>query len=276
MRTSRAYYRVGLSGTPEDRSDRRTLLIHGALGKIVYSIPAQLLVEKGIISQPHIRMVKFDDPTAVDPPNVMCWLCRGTTRVQDPILGSEECSKCRGKGEIPPHPSKRYRALVAESAARNELVMRLIQIAAKPCMVFVEWRNHGLTLLEDCRRSGFSVEFAEGSKRVAQRKAIERRLRDGDLEVCISTRVFQEGIDVPNVASVVRAAAMKTGIAALQQLGRGSRVTVEKTEFEVWDIFDRYPDQLVRQARARKKAYEKHGYAVDVVRQSDVFALEPA
>ncbi len=55
-----AYYRIGMSGTPLARGDRRSLFAVAATGSIIHKVETQLLIDRGFISRPHIRMVRCE------------------------------------------------------------------------------------------------------------------------------------------------------------------------------------------------------------------------
>ena len=97
------------------------------------------------------------------------------------------------------------------------------------------------------------------------------KLKAGVLDVCVSSAVFQDGVNVPNLASVVVATGYKSTIATLQRLGRGSRVTEDKTTFEVWDIADEGAFGS-KHTEARHKAYTREGYDVTFVAQGGLKA----
>lgn len=218
-RTKNAYWRVGLSGTPLARGDRRSVLAIGAIGKIIHRVRADALVEAGILARPKIKMV--------------------------PV--SQESDKPTYQGV--------YGELVVRSPKRNRAVVAAVRAAEKPCMVFVKELKHGRILEEMLGRAGLSVSFVSGQHSTDWRRSHVKGLEQGRFDALIASVVFQEGIDIPDLRSVVIACGGKSVIAALQRVGRGMRKAAGKDTFQVWDLADDGCKMLKRQAQARMRAY---------------------
>ena len=209
MSTPNAYFRYGFSATPFARGDKRSVFIWGALGPIIHRVAAEQLIALGVLAKPTIRMLSIKHPAVK----------RGGT-------WSEAESE-----------------LIVHSKARNALVLQAASVATKPCLLFVRTIEHGRLLEKLLAASGTKTEFAWGNKSTAQRQAAIRRLVHGDTDVLVCNVIFQEGIDIPELQSVVVAQGGKSTIAALQRVGRGMRRhasngDVTKTEFTVFDIKD--------------------------------------
>ena len=93
-------------------------------------------------------------------------------------------------------------------------------------------------------------------------KAAIKALEFHEVDVVVCSKVFQQGIDIPELRAVVIGGGGKSIIAALQRLGRGGRATENKSTFELWDVADEGCMWLRRHARARRKAYLSEGYQV--------------
>jgi superfamily II DNA or RNA helicase len=226
MRAERACYRVGLSGTPLARTDRKGMLTIGALGDIIHRVEPNELIEKGYLSQPKIEMWK-------------CW-----QEVERPTYHG------------------RYNEAIVRSTKRNKLVTRLMTKAHTPNFTFVRKIDHGRALTRRAQKAGLNVEFVWGKKTRPQRDAALKRLVRGEVDYIICSAVFVMGIDVPELRSVVNAAAGKSAIDTLQRIGRGSRVTADKNTFEVFDIFDTGTSNLEDHAKIRRREYKREGYTV--------------
>ena len=202
MQTQSAYYRVGFSGTPLARGDNRNLLIVGALGPVIYRIKPQLLIKLGLLAQPKIRMVRYQHK-----PEGKTW--RGV-----------------------------YSKRIVSNTERNRLVVDVVQRAEKPCMVFVNHVKHGRDVVKRLEKAGLNARFAYGAKSTVQRKELLVQLERGYLDALVCNNIFDVGIDVPSLRSVVIASGMKSPIATVQRMGRGMRAEKGKDSFEVWDIAD--------------------------------------
>lgn len=238
MRLHRARYRIGLSGTPLARDDKRSVMAVGALGPVIYRIKPDVLIAAGIIAKPHIRLVPVEQE--VDAPT---W------------------QGVYGKG-------------VVRSSKRNNAVVSVVRTAAKPTMVFVKEIKHGRHLVKLLQKQGVNADFVWGNVSDGARAAAVKRLERGDIEAIVCSVVFQEGVDVPELASVVVASGGRSPIASIQRVGRGMRATATKKDFEVWDFDDKAPRDeagdplgstwLERHARLRLKAYAREGYEVAI------------
>jgi superfamily II DNA or RNA helicase len=238
-----AYWRIGVSGTPLARGDRRSLFSIAATGSIIYKVPTKLLIERGFISRPHIRMV----------PHVQA----------GDASGWQQAEKIN----------------IINSKSRNQLVTHLAANAPGPALVFVRMKQHGLELTKMIAATGKRVEFVWGEKATHQRDASIEKLRNGDLDIIVCSVVFQTGTDIPEVKSMVIACGGKSEIAALQRIGRGMRIVrgangeVLKDEFYVFDIFDREPQSqsgetanrwAAEHSQERFKAYTAVGHEVTI------------
>lgn len=228
MATRNAYWRIGMSGTPLARGDRRSVLTIGALGPVIYRVKPEVLIERGLLARPRISMV--------------------------PVV--QDCAAPTYQGV--------YGAAIVRSAKRNTTLTEIAKAAAKPSLLFVKEIKHGRALEERLRKAGIAVEFVFGNSDTARRNAAIRRLTRSDVDVLICSVIFQEGTDIPEVRSVINAAGGRSIIATLQRIGRGMRPTEGEggLEFEVWDVADKGNGILERHTRGRRKAYEREGYEV--------------
>jgi superfamily II DNA or RNA helicase len=222
-----AYYRLGLSGTPLDRGDKRSSVAVGLLGPVIYKVPAQLLIERGVLAKPEVRMVRYD--------------------AEEIVSGIWHTVRAEG---------------ILQSSARNDAVVSAIVRTHKPALVFVDQLAHGRLLTERVQQLGINAEFVWGKHSTEQRAASVQRLERGEVDVVVCSSVFSEGVDIPSLASVVLAAGGKSVIAVLQRIGRGMRRTADKATFQIWDFEDRTHRILEDHMQARKRAYKREGHTV--------------
>ncbi len=245
MSTKAAYYRVGLSGTPLARGDKKSMYAIAAIGPVVYRVRSQLLIDRGVLARPTVRML-----TCNQNGGGVTW-----TGV--------------------------YGANVVRSAKRNATVLGMVKRATKPAFVFVQQVEHGKALAKMLINAGIPAEFVWGSHSLDYRKSLIRRLVAGHFEALVCSAVFHEGIDVPELRSVVVASGMKSVIATLQRLGRGMRVdrTADGTireggeKFEVWDVLDKGNRWTEKHATLRQAAYASEGYETFVEPEPQVLPV---
>ena len=258
MAARNAYYRIGLSGTPLARGDRKSVFAVAALGPVQYRIRPTQLIGVGVLAKPKIRMFEV----VQEYPDAICSECDGSGAG---MFGPATCIPCKGRGVIPPKWQDVQRRLIVRSHVRNAALLHIIEnMAARPCLVFVEAVAHGKLLSKKLSQSGIANAFTWGSHSIDSRNEAVNKLVSGEIEVLIASRIFQEGVDVPPIMSVVLASGGKSTIAALQKIGRGMRVTKDKSEFHVFDIYDTGQSYLKRHAQQRRRAYMSEGHSVAV------------
>lgn len=224
-----AEYRFGFSGTPLDRTDNRSLMAIAALGKVIYRVKAQVLIDAGILALPRITMVRVKQLPTQD-------------------------AKDGGFHGL-------YDELIAVSEVRNARLVEIVKAAPKPCMVFVKIIEHGHAMKRLIEEAKISCEFVWGNTKSEQRSAAIERLERRDADVMIASVVFQEGVDIPSLESVVIASGGKSVIAALQRIGRGMRTNNgTKATFEVYDVLDVGTVMLEKHSKRRMKTYVREGY----------------
>ncbi len=197
-----AYYRIGLSGSPLARGDRRSLFTIAALGPVIYRVKPERLIAAGVLAKAQIRLIR----------------CR------------QQSDEATWQGV--------YGKAVVRSARRNKLLVEACKRAEKPCLMFIKEIPHGKALEKQLLKAGLSARFIYGNANLDARKRSQRDLVAGRHDVLICSVIFQEGEDIPELRSVVIGSAGKSVIAALQRIGRGMRISKDKTTFEVFDIAD--------------------------------------
>jgi len=71
-------------------------------------------------------------------------------------------------------------------------------------------------------------------------------LRDGELEVIFAVDIFNEGVDVPSIDTVLMLRPTESAIIWLQQLGRGLRVSADKERLVVIDYIGNHRAFLMK------------------------------
>lgn len=232
MACPNAYYRIGLSGTPLDRGDNKSLTAVAALGPICFNVTYRELSAAGYVPDPQVTFVGCHQTT-----NRRTW-------------------------------NAVYDELIVHSRTRNKLLVKLAKRARKPAVLFVERIAHGKALEEDLQMAGLQAQFVYGKTK--GRRNVASGVETGDLDVLITNGVFQEGLDIAAFRSVILGQGYQAKIMMLQRIGRGmrlekdasGRILPDSRTFEVWDINDTGQPWMARHSNNRKKAYLKVGYSV--------------
>lgn len=238
-----AFFRFGLSATPFERSDNKSAPLLALFGGLVY------------------RKTEGELSKEIDPVTGRTYLPRAEIKMvrfqQAPIF----------LGRWP----KAYETQVVKSVARNDLIADMATAAKKPCLVLFSALSHGSLLKMRMDAAGFRCERVDAKASTAQRLDVIRRLNSGEIDIVVASRVFNVGIDVPELRSVVIAGAMQSAVQTVQRVGRGMRSTKTKRSFEVWDVLDISVNfskargaWVARHANQRLKTYRKRGHDVMV------------
>lgn len=228
-RATRAYYRIGFSATPLDRSDRKSIFVVAQLGGILHQTTSAELRALGMLADAKIKMVRVE------------------------------------QGSTAPTWQGVYGDCVVRSKARNAVLVEMTRLATKPALLFVSQVQHGKKLMPLLERAGVRAQLVWGEHDTDARREALRKLTSGQLDVVVCSSVFQQAVDIPSLQSVVNGAGGASIVQTLQRLGRGTRVTKDKTEFEAWDVLDDGHRWLARHGRLRQDTYEREGYRVEVL-----------
>ena len=247
-----AYYRFAMSATAFDRSDKKSAPLLSLFGGLVYRKTEGELAD--------LARVHPDDKPFL-PPGA-AYLPKAEIR----MVRFQQAAIFLGK-----YPEA-YEAMVLKNAARHDLIADMAQLAKKPCLVLVaDVKNkHGESLRRRLDMMGFTVETVDGQKTDKKRRLdVIERLNAGTLDIVVATGVFNVGINVPNLRSVVMARGMQSAVMTVQGLGRGMRLTWLKRTFEVWDALDISVNfqkakgaWIARHAHERLKTYRSRGWDV--------------
>ena len=128
---------------------------------------------------------------------------------------------------------------------------------------------HADFMAEHFNRAGLSAEAVSSNTNDKDRAAALARLRDGSLRVLFSVNLFNEGVDVPDVDTVLFLRPTESATLFLQQLGRGLRRSDDKECLTVLDFighanrrfrFDRRFRAIVGGTRRQIERHVKEGF----------------
>lgn len=103
-------------------------------------------------------------------------------------------------------------------------------------LVFASGVNHAEFVARELNKAGIqAVALSASTHRDARAQAV-RSLRRGDLQAIVTVDLFNEGVDIPEVDTVLMLRPTESGTVFLQQLGRGLRKTSTKSFLTVLDF----------------------------------------
>jgi len=240
MACTNAWWRLGFSATPFERSDEADYRAIGILGPLIHDVPPRPLIEAGWLCEPEVFCVRHRH------------------------------EKMTGSFPVV------YEAGVTLNEARNALVRQVAvdrELASRPAMVFFSKLAHGRALDRDLSKYVRTV-FVEGASSTRARDGARHQLRIGLRDVLVTSKVFNKGIDIPEVESAVNAAAGASRIDALQKVGRIMRVCEGKPRtVRFFDVYDQGNRWLEAHARARVEAWRSRDYRVRIIEPTDLATI---
>ncbi|MFC8896852.1 DUF3427 domain-containing protein [Streptomyces cinereoruber] len=99
---------------------------------------------------------------------------------------------------------------------------------------------HATFMAEFFRRAGLKAVALSGDTPREERKAALAALRAGEIQVIFSVDLFNEGLDIPDVDTLLLLRPTSSATVFLQQLGRGLRRTQDKAVLTVLDFIGQH------------------------------------
>ena len=131
-------------------------------------------------------------------------------------------------------PTALTAAVATEARARNA-VEQYRRRGGQRCIAFCCSQRHADFMAEFFVREGITAVAVHAGENSAPRATSLERLRDGELQVIFAVDMFNEGVDVPSLDTVLMLRPTESIIIWLQQLGRGLRVSADKQRLTVID-----------------------------------------
>jgi superfamily II DNA or RNA helicase len=227
---SNAYLRWGLTATPFMRDGYSNSILMGATGDILGKITNRELINQGYLCPAKIRMVSV--------PKVKC---------------PRKWPDC-------------YDAAVVLHTGRNYKIVEQIKKAPKPCLVMVKQIAHAEIIQRIARAEGMDIPILQGSSPSAERQKEIGGMRAGTRDTIICTTIFDEGVDIPELRSIVMAGGGKSKVKQFQRLGRGLRTAQGKDSVLIVDFMDTSTPTLKKHSEERLKVWKEQGFEIDEVK----------
>jgi superfamily II DNA or RNA helicase len=118
----------------------------------------------------------------------------------------------------------------------HQLRARVADVTTMRALGFCVSVEHARFMARQFQQRGISARAVWGDSSPDDRRSALRDLADGNVAVLFTVDLFNEGIDVPNVDTLLLLRPTESGTLFLQQLGRGLRRAVGKSECTVLDF----------------------------------------
>ncbi len=250
-----AYYRIGVSGTPQSPDGLATKFGIGATGDEIYNLSFKEAAEANYIMMP--KVLWFENVPTI-----------------------EHFSRPKDFHTV-------YTEGILENGIRNQLILKTanyfvekdksvlivvdrVELHLKPLMENAEYLKEELS-------PKFKIAHLMGDDKIEVRTETFDKLRKKEITVLITT-LAKEGVDIPSLDVVIMAAGQKSSVAVLQKAGRVVRINEGKEPPIIVDFQDgRFEETncayLVDHSRRRKALYEKEEFPVQFISRETWQAL---
>lgn len=164
-----------------------------------------------------------------------------------------------------PEYSDKYQFGITDNVIRNVKIVTIAKEfinAGKVVLITVVAIEHGLELERMFARYGLDIKFVYGGSSKKERKETKEGLKDGSIRAAISSVIFLEGIDIPNLDVVINGGAGVSPVHVMQRIGRALRKTETKSTAILVDFIDDVLPTLRRQSDKRISIYEEHEWKI--------------
>ena len=205
-----AEHRVGMTGTVQDGNVPR-LVLEGAFGPIFPVMTNKEAMDKGISAQLTIDAV----------------ICK---------YGQEACEHVR----LMEYQEEMW--WLTSNYLRNNFITNLALGQQQNCLILVNYvEKHGQVLIDELRMkaSDRPVYFIHGGTEAEDREKLRKVAEKSTNAVIVASYgVFQEGVSIINLHSIIFAHPSKSKVRVLQSIGRVLRTGENKSTAKLYDIVD--------------------------------------
>jgi superfamily II DNA or RNA helicase/HKD family nuclease/diadenosine tetraphosphate (Ap4A) HIT family hydrolase len=136
-------------------------------------------------------------------------------------------------------------AIATQSRARHTLEM-FRKYKAKRAIGFCCSTRHADFMAEYFREQGLSAVAVHSGPLTAPRASSLEKLGNGELDIIFSVDMFNEGLDLPSIDTILMLRPTESTIVWLQQFGRGLRKSPDKEYVRVIDYIGNHRSFLVK------------------------------
>ena len=230
---SNASIRLGLTGTVDKKNLINEMKLYSCTGSILTKISNDFLIKSRVSAKPICIMFKIDSPE---------------------LSGMEY--------------QDAYRYGIIENEIRHDVIYHICDketAANHTVLILVERLDHGQNIQEVLQPLGKKVYFTNGQLSSNERIHLLDKMRDGELDILISSNILDEGVDVSGINAVIYARGMKSTRKLLQGIGRGLRLKVDNSKLRFYDFIDDTHLKLLLHSQERYRALAAEKFVVKLM-----------
>jgi superfamily II DNA or RNA helicase/HKD family nuclease len=142
-------------------------------------------------------------------------------------------------------PTELTAAVATEARAQNALE-QFRKHGAQRCIAFCCSQRHANFMAEFFNARGLRSVAVHAGSESAPRATSLQQLKSGELDVVFSVDMFNEGVDVPNIDTVLMLRPTESTVIWMQQFGRGLRKAPDKPYLKVIDYIGNHRSFLMK------------------------------
>ena len=227
-------FRFGFSGTPLKEDELADLKLKAITGKVEYDLPSKFLIDEGYSAVPtvYLHVIQSD-------------------------------SRAEWKEDY--HSA--YERQIVKGDNRNHKIIDLAKHRSgwgDVVLILVNRIEHGNML-------AFETEgmYSTGEHTTEHRQHMLEQMRKGVAGVYVATTIFDEGVDVPSINTLILAGGGKSNLKLIQRIGRGLRAKEGENVIEIHDFIDDTNKHLWKHTEKRENVYIKEGFDIKIVGNSN-------
>ena len=215
------FHKIGLSATP-GREDAFRNRVFSSIGKIIYEKKAVDLQKKGYLLKLNCVFIEYPSDYKYN-------------KIENKI-----------------HYSRVENKYIVQNKKRNDFIISKIKKLynqKRTILVLVKTINHAEILFNEInfgkkiKMTGSENQLKNGSiKRVnknpSKRKPYIEKIKNGEYNIIIATKIFNEAMDISNLSACVNVASGSSSIETVQKIGRILRLQKDFDNAVYYDIFD--------------------------------------
>jgi superfamily II DNA or RNA helicase len=221
-------FRFAMSGTPLVLDDLSDLKLIGAAGPIIYEVSNEYLIKSAYSAVPVIKFIEIEYPDLMD---------------NDDMKWADVYKQC-----------------ITDNDYRNDIIIRLArqEVNRGPVLIMANWVRHVKNIYIP------EAVYATGSdsKDDIQSKLI--RFGSGAVPIMVCSPVFGEGVDIPDISTIIMAGGGKSHIQLLQRVGRGLRRGMSEY-LHVYDFLDFTHNYVAEHSQERYDIYKSEGFTMELI-----------
>lgn len=228
-----ASIRIGLTGTVDDTNPVNEMRLYSCTGQIINRISNDFLIENGFSAKP------------------ICIFFAVTT----PELEGESYSDAYNMGVVDNNERLEYIVQICKKETDSSNVV----------LILVEHIEHGEIIKNELDALGRRVFFTNGTLDTNVRQELLNGLKNGEVDILISTSILDEGVDVSNINAIIYARGMKSSRKLLQGIGRGLRKKEDDSKLRFYDFIDDTHSALLSHSMSRYKVLKNEKFNIKLL-----------